>query len=114
MFRKHADPQFKSKSRFGNEPQMSDEKSKEKSEMVSCDVCSQMFPTISKAITHKHKVHPDHDVKYFCPWCGKLFTMKVSVVFMNNVTHRYLLQTLPSPHFMAAFLIDVILSLTTL
>ncbi|CAB3220687.1 unnamed protein product [Arctia plantaginis] len=75
-FRKHADPQFKSKSRFGNEPQMSDEKSKERSEMVSCDVCSQMFPTISKAITHKHKVHPDHDVKYFCPWCGKLFTMK--------------------------------------
>ncbi|XP_045517628.1 enolase-phosphatase E1-like isoform X2 [Pieris brassicae] len=21
-------------------------------------------------------MHPDHDAKYFCPWCGKLFTMK--------------------------------------
>ncbi|XP_075978187.1 uncharacterized protein LOC142977938 [Anticarsia gemmatalis] len=74
-FRKHADPKFKSNSRFNVDPQVS-KKTKEKSDMVSCDVCSQMFPTISKAITHKHKVHPDHDAKYFCPWCGKLFTMK--------------------------------------
>ncbi|GBP59387.1 hypothetical protein EVAR_47946_1 [Eumeta japonica] len=48
----------------------------ETTEMVSCDVCTETFLTISKAITHKHKAHPDHDAKYFCPWCGKLFTMK--------------------------------------
>ncbi|PZC81484.1 hypothetical protein B5X24_HaOG212689 [Helicoverpa armigera] len=75
-FRKHGDPKYKN--RFEVDPQASDEKSREKAELVSCDVCSQVFPTISKAITHKHKVHPDHDAKYFCPWCGKLFTMKVS------------------------------------
>ncbi|XP_021185400.3 homeobox-like protein HDP1 isoform X1 [Helicoverpa armigera] len=73
-FRKHGDPKYKN--RFEVDPQASDEKSREKAELVSCDVCSQVFPTISKAITHKHKVHPDHDAKYFCPWCGKLFTMK--------------------------------------
>lgn len=50
---------------------------KDQAEMVECDVCTEVFTSISKAITHKHKVHPDHDAKYFCPWCGKLFTMKV-------------------------------------
>lgn len=49
--------------------------------MVGCDVCEEVFPTISKAITHKHKVHPDHDAKYFCSFCGKVFTMKVQTNF---------------------------------
>ncbi|CAD0201256.1 unnamed protein product [Chrysodeixis includens] len=74
-FRKHGDPKYKNKNRFQSQDD-NNEKSKEKTEMVSCDVCSKMFPTISKAITHKHKVHPNHDAKYFCQWCGKLFTMK--------------------------------------
>ncbi|XP_047503227.1 uncharacterized protein LOC125048555 [Pieris napi] len=73
-FRKHGDPEF-SKSKFQNEVPTSTEKSEE-SELIGCDVCQELFPTISKAITHKHKMHPDHDTKYFCPWCGKLFTMK--------------------------------------
>lgn len=76
MFRKHGDPKYKNKNRFDSQVP-NDEESKEKTELVSCDVCSKMFPTISKAITHKHKVHPNHDAKYFCQWCGKLFTMKV-------------------------------------
>ncbi|KAL0838720.1 hypothetical protein ABMA28_016782 [Loxostege sticticalis] len=77
-FRKHGDPKFNQsakKSRPQSEAHASVAK-KSEIEMVSCDVCSEMFPTISKAITHKHKMHPDHDAKYFCPWCGKLFTMK--------------------------------------
>ncbi|XP_068633656.1 myb-like protein X [Battus philenor] len=79
-FRKHGDPKFnqtaKAKVRIQSESPTSSETSKDDNEMVSCDVCSEVFPTISKAITHKHKVHPDHDAKYFCPWCGKLFTLK--------------------------------------
>ncbi|XP_072949353.1 uncharacterized protein [Epargyreus clarus] len=78
-FRKHGDPKFnniaKNKSRSQNEQSGGSEKS-EDGEMVGCDVCDEVFPSISKAITHKHKVHPDHDTKHFCPWCGKLFTMK--------------------------------------
>ncbi|CAK1551190.1 unnamed protein product [Leptosia nina] len=78
-FRKHGDKDFdknaRSKIKTQYEVSTSTEKS-EDSELVGCDVCEEMFPTISKAITHKHKVHPDHDAKYFCPWCGKLFTMK--------------------------------------
>ncbi|XP_063364377.1 putative uncharacterized protein DDB_G0282133 isoform X2 [Cydia amplana] len=79
-FRKHGDPKFnesiKTKSRVQNEVPFANEKSNDASEVVNCDVCDEVFPTISKAITHKHKVHPEHDAKYFCPWCGKLFTMK--------------------------------------
>ncbi|KAM3965302.1 uncharacterized protein ACR2FA_000690 [Aphomia sociella] len=78
-FRKHGDPNFNTNTRNKvrrHETQTSNDKSNEEGERVSCDVCSEVFPTISKAITHKHKIHPDHDAKYFCPWCGKLFTMK--------------------------------------
>ncbi|XP_050350548.1 putative uncharacterized protein DDB_G0282133 [Nymphalis io] len=76
-FRKHGDPKFntKCKSRQQNEVPKN-EKTTEENELVGCDVCEEVFPTISKAITHKHKSHPDHDAKYFCPFCGKLFTMK--------------------------------------
>nr|XP_026499643.1 uncharacterized protein MAL13P1.304-like [Vanessa tameamea] len=78
-FRKHGDPKFntytKYKSRQQNEMPKT-EKTSEENELVGCDVCEEVFPTISKAITHKHKAHPDHDAKYFCPFCGKLFTMK--------------------------------------
>lgn len=82
FFRKHGDPKFNEsikKNRAQNETTLpvTNEKSNDASELVNCDVCEEMFPTISKAITHKHKVHPEHDTKYFCPWCGKLFTMKV-------------------------------------
>ncbi|CAG4987076.1 unnamed protein product [Parnassius apollo] len=79
-FRKHGDPKFdqtaKAKVRNQNDSPTSVDTSKDDNEMVSCDVCPEVFPTISKAITHKHKLHPDHDAKYFCPWCGKLFTLK--------------------------------------
>lgn len=101
MFRKHGDPKYKN--RFEIDTQASDEKSKEKAELVSCDVCSQVFPTISKAITHKHKVHPDHDAKYFCPWCGKLFTMKVKLVSAASRRHSrvvgvFVTRPVPPPH----------------
>ncbi|XP_013145173.1 PREDICTED: uncharacterized protein MAL13P1.304-like [Papilio polytes] len=79
-FRKHGDPTFnkttKSKLRVQNNSPTSSDTSRDDVEMVSCDVCDEVFPSISKAITHKHKVHPDYDAKYFCPWCGKLFTLK--------------------------------------
>ncbi|XP_026327173.1 uncharacterized protein LOC113235617 isoform X2 [Hyposmocoma kahamanoa] len=81
-FRKHGDPKFNQSmkcskiSTEGPSHGSGDQSEDSQIEMVSCDVCTEMFPTISKAITHKHKVHPDHDAKYFCPWCGKLFTMK--------------------------------------
>ncbi|XP_060803174.1 dual specificity protein kinase splB isoform X1 [Amyelois transitella] len=76
-FRKHGDPNFNQNTKTkAKSDDTNGQKSKEGADMISCDVCTELFPTISKAITHKHKFHPDHDAKYFCPWCGKLFTMK--------------------------------------
>lgn len=76
-FRKHGDPNF-NPNQVKHIPQNETSSAKKNNESgeVGCDVCTEVFPTISKAITHKHKVHPDHDTKYFCPWCGKLFTLK--------------------------------------
>lgn len=73
--RKHGDPEFNK-----NVKKSRSQSEQEEIEIVNCDVCSEVFPSISKAITHKHKMHPDHDAKYFCPWCGKLFTMKVRLL----------------------------------
>ncbi|KAI5635205.1 hypothetical protein NE865_12085 [Phthorimaea operculella] len=76
-FRKHGDPKFNQSLQKKPQAEMAGNGDKaEDGEVVNCDVCDEVFPTISKAITHKHKMHPDHDAKYFCPWCGKLFTMK--------------------------------------
>ncbi|XP_046966097.1 eisosome protein SEG2-like [Vanessa cardui] len=78
-FRKHGDPKFNTNAKYKSRQQNempTNEKTSEENELVGCDVCEEVFPTISKAITHKHKAHPDHDAKYFCPFCGKLFTMK--------------------------------------
>ncbi|KAJ2949197.1 hypothetical protein O0L34_g6142 [Tuta absoluta] len=76
-FRKHGDPKFNQSLKNKPPAEMAGNGDKaEDGEVVNCDVCDEVFPTISKAITHKHKMHPDHDAKYFCPWCGKLFTMK--------------------------------------
>ncbi|CAH0715428.1 unnamed protein product, partial [Brenthis ino] len=70
-FRKHGDPNFNPSTK-----NVTNEKSTDEDETVGCDVCDEVFPTIPKAITHKHKTHPYHDAKYFCPFCGKMFTMK--------------------------------------
>lgn len=112
MFRKHGDPQYKN--RFEIPAKGTDQKSKEKAELVTCDVCSQVFPTISKAITHKHKVHPDHDAKYFCPWCGKLFTLKVMPCpgsrRLSRVFALFAGRPVPPPHY--SYLLIIFISLT--
>lgn len=51
-------------------------------EKIKCDVCPEEFTTIAKAITHKHKAHPDFEAKYYCGWCGKVFTMKVRITLL--------------------------------
>ena len=40
-------------------------------------VTAETFPTVTAAITHKFKVHPDSSTKYFCPYCGQQFPLKV-------------------------------------
>ncbi|XP_043232659.1 zinc finger protein 382-like isoform X1 [Amphibalanus amphitrite] len=42
-----------------------------------CDSCSETFPSVTAAITHKFKMHPDSSAKHFCPYCGQQFPLRV-------------------------------------
>ena len=44
---------------------------------ISCDVCPQAFATVTLAIQHKFKKHPNSNVKYFCGFCGKQFPLQI-------------------------------------
>ncbi|XP_045116274.1 zinc finger protein 423-like isoform X2 [Portunus trituberculatus] len=43
-----------------------------------CDVCGEVFRTVSLAISHKFRKHPDSLLKYYCPYCGMMFPIKVN------------------------------------
>jgi len=43
-----------------------------------CDCCSESFPTVTAAITHKFKTHPHSATKHYCPYCGQQFPLKMS------------------------------------
>lgn len=45
---------------------------------VPCDVCDQSFKTISMAIQHKYRKHPNAIAKFYCTYCGMQFPLKVS------------------------------------
>ncbi|KAG0725411.1 Histone-lysine N-methyltransferase PRDM9 [Chionoecetes opilio] len=43
-----------------------------------CDVCGEVFRTVSQAISHKFRKHPDSLLKHYCPHCGMMFPIKVN------------------------------------
>ena len=44
---------------------------------ISCDVCLERFETVTLAIQHKFKKHPNSNVKYFCGFCGKQYPLEI-------------------------------------
>lgn len=51
--------------------------SSEASTSINCDVCGLAFETVTYAIQHKFRKHPNSSLKYFCPYCGMQFPLKV-------------------------------------
>ncbi|CAB3366912.1 Hypothetical predicted protein [Cloeon dipterum] len=49
---------------------------------IECDVCAMPFETITQAIQHKFRKHPNSSLKYYCPFCGMQFPLKY-----NQETH---------------------------
>lgn len=43
-----------------------------------CDVCGEVFRTVSLAISHKFRKHPDSLLKHYCPHCGMMFPIKLN------------------------------------
>ena len=51
---------------------------------ISCDVCMERFETVTLAIQHKFKKHPNSNVKYFCGFCGKQYPLEICKT--NHIT----------------------------
>ena len=45
---------------------------------ISCDVCQESFETVTLAIQHKFRKHPNSNKKYYCGFCGKQYPLEVS------------------------------------
>lgn len=52
---------------------------------VTCDVCPLEFETVTQAIRHKFRKHPESSAKHYCPYCGMQFPLKVSVDRRDNL-----------------------------
>lgn len=47
--------------------------------LIECEWCTEVFPTISKAIQHKFRKHKHESTNYFCKQCGKLFPLNCAL-----------------------------------
>ena len=45
---------------------------------ISCDVCQESFETVTLAIQHKFRKHPNSNKKYYCGFCGRQYPLEVS------------------------------------
>jgi len=44
---------------------------------ISCDVCQESFETVTLAIQHKFRKHPNSNKKYYCGFCGKQYPLEI-------------------------------------
>ncbi|KAK4315217.1 hypothetical protein Pmani_013545 [Petrolisthes manimaculis] len=58
--------------------EQSEETEEKKEEGATCDVCGELFRTVSMAISHKFRKHPESVKKHYCPHCGMMFPIKVN------------------------------------
>ncbi|XP_034952540.1 zinc finger protein 354A-like [Chelonus insularis] len=70
-FRKHANKEIDSRGKpHGSKPS--------KASVTKCDICSRCFDTITAAIRHRFKMHPNSPTKFYCYHCGMLFPLKTN------------------------------------
>ncbi|GLH12895.1 Uncharacterized protein GBIM_17553 [Gryllus bimaculatus] len=98
-FRKHANKEIDSKGRpwkpatsttKSNPPEIpierngsnnstkNDKTTSDKASDIVCDVCGQEFDSVTIAIQHKFRKHPESAAKHFCPYCGMQFPLKIN------------------------------------
>eukprot|EP00090_Calanus_glacialis_P006176 TRINITY_DN14846_c0_g1_i1.p1 TRINITY_DN14846_c0_g1~~TRINITY_DN14846_c0_g1_i1.p1 ORF type:complete len:379 (-),score=123.21 TRINITY_DN14846_c0_g1_i1:63-1199(-) len=44
---------------------------------ISCDVCQESFETVTLAIQHKFRKHPNSNKKYYCGFCGRQYPLEI-------------------------------------
>ena len=55
---------------------------------ISCDVCAESFDTVTMAIQHKFRKHPNSNVKYFCGFCGKQYPLEICKINHIKSDHK--------------------------
>jgi len=55
---------------------------------VSCDVCEAVFESVTLAIHHKYKLHPNCQKNYYCGFCGKQFPLEVCKEIHIRTEHK--------------------------
>lgn len=56
-------------------------------ELIQCEGCAEVFDSVTKAIQHKYKKHPDLPCNNYCSYCGMLFPLQVSAI--NKQLHLF-------------------------
>lgn len=84
FFRKHANKEIDAKGnpikKILKPNKNGEEKTASESKEIHCDVCSMTFETVTQAIQHKFRKHPESSLKYYCPFCGMQFPLKVKIL----------------------------------
>ena len=55
---------------------------------ISCDVCQEVFETVTIAIQHKFRKHPNSNVKYYCGFCGKQYPLEICKINHIKADHQ--------------------------
>jgi len=94
-FRKHANKQIETKSKKKACEIMKPKQLVEKKDInkvvklkVKCDVCDEACDTVTQAIQHKFKQHPDAQLKHHCEFCGKQFPLVICREIHIKTEHK--------------------------
>ena len=55
---------------------------------ISCDVCDESFDSVTMAIQHKFRKHPNSNVKYYCGFCGKQYPLEICKINHIKTDHK--------------------------
>lgn len=94
-FRKHANKEIETKSKKKSCEIMKPKQLVEKKETnkvvklkVKCDVCDLACDTVTQAIQHKYRQHPDAQLKHHCEFCGKQFPLVICREIHIKTEHK--------------------------
>uniref|UniRef100_A0A6M2DGR3 C2H2-type domain-containing protein n=1 Tax=Xenopsylla cheopis TaxID=163159 RepID=A0A6M2DGR3_XENCH len=76
-FREHANKKIDMKGRQKGSTNISKETTSK--ELIQCEGCAEVFDSVTKAIQHKYKKHPDLPCNNYCSYCGMLFPLQCTL-----------------------------------
>ena len=82
------DPNSKQTPNKSDPPPLKNVPQQQNTSKISCDVCVESFDTVTMAIQHKFRKHPNSNVKYFCGFCGKQYPLEICKINHIKSDHK--------------------------